>query len=161
MPPGPLTVTATGDQSERRLVLRGRLDEAVQLVPSVATWAARRVILDTGELTFINSIGIREWMHFLAGLTSAGATLIHERCSEPLVEQMCFIPAVRCGGTVRSFHAPYLCSKCGAETSELIDVALHHDTLRAMKAPPLPCPSCQAPMDLADLPERLFAFLRD
>ena len=161
MPSGVLTVAVTGDQSERHLVLRGRLDEAAHLVAQVDAWAARRVILDTGELTFINSIGIREWMHFLAGLTRAGSTLYHERCSEPLVEQMCFIPAVRCGGTVRSFHAPYLCGGCGAELSMLIDVAQHHDTLRAMKAPPLPCPTCLAPMDLADLPERLVAFLRD
>lgn len=156
-----LTVAVTGDQDERRLTLRGRLDEATQLVAQVPGWTARRVILDTGELTFINSIGIREWMHFLAALTSAGATIVHERCSEPLVEQMCFIPAVRAGGTVRSFHAPYLCPSCGAESSELLDVAEHRDALRALRAPALPCPNCQQAMELGDVPERLFAFLRE
>jgi hypothetical protein len=161
VPPGVLTVAVTGDSTERRLVLRGRLDEAAQLVREVGAWTARRVIIDTGELTFINSIGIREWMHFLAALTSAGATVIHDRCSEPLVEQMCFIPAVRAGGTVRSFHAPYLCPACGAEASLLVDVETHRESLRALRAPPMPCPSCQQPMELADLPERLFAFLRE
>src|SRR5262245_28072651 len=79
--PGQLTVTATGDHNERRLVLSGRLDESAQLVKQANGWAARRVILDTGELAFINSIGIREWMHFLAALTAGGSTLVHERCS--------------------------------------------------------------------------------
>lgn len=161
MPPGVLTVAATGDQTERRLVVRGRLDEAAQLVSQAAGWTARRVVIDTGELTFINSIGIREWMHFLAALTSGGATIIHERCSEPLVEQMCFIPAVRAGGKVRSFHAPYLCPSCGHEASMLIDVETHRATLTTLHAPPLACPQCKAAMELADLPERLFAFLRD
>lgn len=159
MASGQLTVAATGDQSERRLVLRGRLDESAQLVKHAAGWIARRVILDTGELAFINSIGIREWMHFLAALTGGGATIVHERCSEPLVEQMCFIPAVRCGGTVRSFHAPYECPRCNHEASVLLDVARHNDLLRAMQAPPMPCPQCGATMELADLPERLFSFL--
>lgn len=156
-----LSVTATGDASERRLVIRGRLDEAAHLVDHVDAWVARRVVIDTDGLTFINSIGIREWMHFLAALTAGGATLIHERCSEPLVEQMCFIPAVRAGGQVRSFHAPYLCGACGHEASVLLDVATHRDSLRALAAPAIACPRCQAPMELADLPERLFAFLAD
>jgi hypothetical protein len=159
--PGQLTVAVTGDQDERRLVLRGRLDEAAQLVAQVDAWTARRVVLDTGELHFINSIGIREWMHFLAALAASGAVIVHERCSEPLVEQMCFIPAVRGGGAVRSFHAPYLCGPCGSEATMLIEVDGHRDALVAMKAPAIPCPTCKQPMELADLPERLFAFLRD
>jgi len=161
VPPGSLTVAVSGDPDQRRLVFRGRLDETVLLVSQVELWTARRVVLDTAELAFINSIGIREWMHFLAALTRSGAAVFHERCSEPLVEQMCFIPAVRGGGVVRSFHAPFVCSGCGAESTALIDVETHRASLVAMKAPPLPCPSCTHPMDLADLPERLFAFLRE
>lgn len=156
-----LSVSVTGDAGARRLALRGRLDESAALVRHVPTWTAREVVLDTAELAFINSIGIREWMHFLAGLSQAGAAIVHERCAEPLIEQMCFIPAVRGGGTVRSFHAPYACPRCGHEASVLIDVARHRDALSRLEAPPATCERCGAAMALADVPERWFAFLRE
>lgn len=158
---GNLTVTASGDAAERRLVFAGRLDESVQLGAQAAVWGARTVVLDSAGITAINSIGIREWMHFIAGLVEAGTAIVHERCAEALIEQMCFIPAVRGGGDVRSFHAPYICPRCNSETSALIDVAVHGDALRAMQPPGLPCERCRGPMELADVPERLFAFLVD
>ena len=73
---------------------------------------------------------------------------------------MCFIPAVRGGGVVRSFFAPYLCAECAHEASMLIEVEAHRATLAAQQAPPIACPSCGGAMTLADLPERFFAFLR-
>ncbi|MBL8626868.1 MAG: hypothetical protein JNK64_36610 [Myxococcales bacterium] len=155
-----LNVSVTGDATERRLVLQGRLDEAAPLVKHVPTWTARTVVIDSSEITFINSIGIREWMHFIAALTAAGAAVVHERCSEPLVEQMCFIPAVRGDGEVRSFHAPYACAACGHEQSVLIDVARHRAQLIRLEAPPATCRACGQPLALADVPERWFAFLR-
>ncbi|MBK9031634.1 MAG: hypothetical protein IPL61_09915 [Myxococcales bacterium] len=155
-----MSITVSGDATRRRLALRGRLDELTTLVEHVPTWAAREVVVDSGELGFINSIGIREWMHFLDALARAGAAIVHERCSEPLVEQMCFIPAVRGGGAVRSFFAPYLCPHCAHEASILIEVEAHRATLSALQAPPATCPSCDEPMTLADLPERWFAFLK-
>lgn len=155
-----VTVTASGDARARRLVLRGRLDESATLVSSAASWSAREVVLDTGDVAFVNSIGIREWMHFLAALTQGGASLIHERCAEPLVEQMSFIPAARGGGHVRSCFAPYQCAACGHEASLLVDVDGHLAALEAGRPPALPCPACGASAELADLPERWFAFLR-
>ncbi len=154
-----LAVLTLGDERSRRLVLRGRLDEAAVLVANAATWAAREVVLDTAEVVFVNSIGLREWMHLLAALHQGGATLVHERCAEPLIEQMSFIPAARGGGEVRSCFAPYLCSACGHEDSVLIDVVAHRAELAAARPPTSPCPRCGAAMALADLPERWFAFL--
>ncbi|KAB2898996.1 MAG: hypothetical protein F9K40_10760 [Kofleriaceae bacterium] len=156
---GNLTVSASGDAAERRLALAGRLDETVALVDHLGGWGAEVVVLETAGIQAINSLGIREWMHFVAGLNGGGARLVHEKCSEVLVEQMCFIPAVRAGGAVRSFHAPYYCQRCDLESSALIDVEIHGEGLRAMKAPGLPCPQCKGAMTLADVPERIFAFL--
>ncbi len=158
---GRLTVSVAGDTEERWLVISGRLDETALLTLHVNDWAARVVILDSAGIDFINSIGIREWMHFVALLVRAGAALIHDRCSGLLIEQMCFIPAVRGGGRVRSFHAPYLCERCGTESSELLDVEEHRAELASMRPPPMACGRCQAPMELADPPERLFAFMRE
>jgi hypothetical protein len=45
--------------------------------------------------------------------------------------------------------------------SALIDVEVHRETLRMMEPPGLPCPQCKGPMALADVPERIFAFLME
>ncbi len=153
-------MVVTGDATERRLVIRGRLDEGAVLTKHVPAWTARTVVVDSRAVTFINSIGIREWMHFLAGLAAAGAAVVHEACAEVLVEQMCFIPAVRGGGEVRSFHAPYACTACGHEASVLIDVARHRAELDRQETPLVPCGACGQPMGLADVPARWLAFLR-
>lgn len=158
---GNLTVTVAGDDDERYLVLAGRLDESVQLSGKAPQWAARTVVLDSGGITTINSLGIREWMHFIARLGEAGAAIVHERCAEAMIEQMCFIPAVRGGGAVRSFHAPYICPSCNHEISAIIDLAEHGAELRAMTAPAQSCERCHQPMELADVPQRLFAFLNE
>jgi hypothetical protein len=158
---GNLTVSASGDAAERRLALAGRLDETVTLVGHVPGWGAQVVVLETAGIKAINSLGIREWMHFIARLGEAGAAIIHERCAEAMIEQMCFIPAVRGGGAVRSFHAPYICPSCSHEISAIIDLAEHGAELRAMTAPAQSCERCHQPMDLADVPQRLFAFLNE
>lgn len=158
---GNLTVTVAGDDDERYLVLAGRLDESVRLSGKAPQWAARTVVLDSGGITTINSLGIREWMHFIARLGEAGAAIVHERCAQAMIEQMCFIPAVRGGGAVRSFHAPYICPACSHEISAIIDLAEHGAELRAMTAPPQSCERCHQPMELADVPQRLFAFLNE
>lgn len=156
---GSLTVDVAGDANERRLVFAGRLDEMVSLAGRAAGWNARTVVLDSGGITAINSLGIREWMHLVAELAAGGATLVHERCAEPMIEQMNFIPAVRGGGAVRSFHALYVCEGCNEETSVLLDTDVHAASLRAMEAPEMRCGRCGAAMELADLPERLFEFI--
>jgi hypothetical protein len=155
-----LSVTISGDSQHRRLELCGRLDESTELLNQVPAWFARRMTLDTGGLVAINSIGIREWMHFLAELSRRGAEIVHERCSEPLIEQMSFIPAARGGGDVRSFHATYLCPACNQDSSMLLSVDEHRATLIRGEAPTLPCPNCPGTMVIADLPDRVFAFLR-
>lgn len=155
---GSLTVDVGGDATERRLVFAGRLDETISLAGQAARWTARTIVLDSGGITAINSLGIREWMHLVAELVAAGATLVHERCAEAMIEQMSFIPAVRGGGTVRSFHASYVCPGCNDEASILLDTDAHAASLRAMAAPEIRCGRCGASMELADLPERLFAF---
>ena len=59
---GHLTVTAGGDDRERRLVIAGRLDETVTMTDLVPEWAARTVVLD--------SAGLGDYMRFL--LVEAG-----------------------------------------------------------------------------------------
>jgi hypothetical protein len=156
---GRIEVGVTGDANARRIVLLGRLDETVPLGERAGAWAARTVTIDTAGVTFINSIGVREWMRLLRGLADRGASIRLERCAEVIIEQINMIDDAGAGAEVVSFHAPYACDHCGLETSVLLDVAKDGAVMRSMKTPPATCPECGGAMELYEVPEKFFLFL--
>jgi hypothetical protein len=156
---GKLEVTIDGDAARRRVVLAGRIDEAVHLDELVDEIAAREVVINTAGVYFLNSVGVRDWIRLLRGLDGHGAAVVLEACSEPLVAQLNLIPNARGKAIIRSLHAPYLCDACGLDAAMLLPVEPHVDALRAMQPPPVACPECGGAMHMADLPERYFTFL--
>lgn len=158
---GKLEIAIEGDGSSRRVSLVGRIDEAAHLDELLDQIAAKEVVIDTGGVFFINSIGVRDWIRLLRGLDQKGARIVLDACSEPLVAQLNLIPNARGRATVASLHAPYLCEACGLDTAMLLPVDAYADELRAMKPPILRCPECGGAMHLADLPERYFTFLAE
>jgi hypothetical protein len=155
-----LDVVMTGNPTLRRLTLAGRIDDSAPLVGLVDQVRADDVVIDTGGVVFINSIGVREWMRFLRGLAATGSRIRLENVAEVIVTQMNLIPDLRIGATVASVQAPYACDKCGAELGALVDVVRHADELRAMRPPTYTCPECGGVMRLADYPDRYFSFLK-
>ena len=137
---GRLEVEITGDARARHVRLRGRLDESAKLSTRVGDWRADEVTLDTAEVGFINSIGVREWMRLLRGLADAGARVRLERCAEVIAEQFNMIPDARGSAEVVSLHAPYQCSVCGLERPMLLEVDRHGASMRRMQAPPMTWP---------------------
>jgi hypothetical protein len=155
-----LDVMMGGNATLRRLTLAGRIDDSAPLASLVDTVKAAEVVIDTGGVVFVNSIGVREWMRFLRGLAATGSRIRLENVAEVLVTQMNLIPDLRTGVTIASVQAPYECAKCGAEVSQLIDLQHHGNALRALKPPTFTCPECGGALALADYPDRYFAFLR-
>lgn len=139
--------------------LAGVIDEHARLPEQLPL--PDHLVLDLAEVTFINSLGVRDWIRFLARATQARARLELVRVSEPLVQQFNMIVATRAGVEVRSFFAPYACDACGREGAVCIEVAPHLPALRALQPPAVACSDCGAPMAFNDFPERYFSFLRD
>jgi predicted RNA-binding Zn-ribbon protein involved in translation (DUF1610 family) len=145
--------------SGSRLVLAGRIDDsAAALGDLVRHLPAGDVVIHTGGVTFVNSIGMREWMRVIRALRERGKVTF-EAVADVLITQMNLIPEFK-GVDIASFHAQYLCPKCGNEATPLVDVATYGAELRAMRAPKLPCPECGAAMDLGDFPERYLSLFR-
>jgi hypothetical protein len=147
---GRLDVEITG----ARAVLAGRLDDTAQLAEIAARLPAGDTAIDTGGVTFVNSVGMREWAQLIRTLRARG-TVTLEAVSDRLMVQMNLLAEFR-GGAVRiaSFHAGYLCPACGHEATPRIDAVAHAAELRALRAPRLACAECGAAMELADFPER-------
>jgi anti-anti-sigma regulatory factor len=158
---GKVRAEIDGDDGERHCALVGRLDEESPLRSLVPAIQARRVVLDTAGIDFINSIGVREWIHMLASLRRGGAQVTLIRASEPLTAQLSMLRATREACDIQSVHVPYECAGCLREENVLIEIGPNRSALLAMRPPVLPCPECGGRFELADLPERYFLFVRD
>lgn len=141
------------------LAISGAIDEAAQLPELLVHAAGGRLALDLAGVTFINSLGVRDWIRMQAAAQRAGVALELRRVAEPLVHQLNMIIATRGASRVTSFFAPYACDGCGREDSLLVDAVAHAAQLARLEPPAMPCPECGAQMVFNDFPERYFSFL--
>ena len=153
---GRMQIESDGEQ----LVLSGAIDEAAGVAELVGRARSGRLVLDLGGVTFINSLGVRDWIRLQAAATAAGIAVELRRVSEPLVHQLNMIIATRGDARVTSFFAPYACDACGREDSLLVDAVAHAAQLARLEPPPMTCPECGAQMAFNDFPERYFSFLK-
>jgi hypothetical protein len=142
-----------------RAVLAGRLDDACRLDALVRQLPAGDVVIETAGITFVNSIGMREWVRLLRALRDRGAVTL-EAVSDVLMIQMNLFTEFRGNLMIVSFHASYVCPACGYEASRLVDALAHAEAIRRLQPPPLACPECRAVMELGDFPERYLTIFR-
>ncbi len=150
------TITAAGGDA---LALAGSIDESAALHELIGRAKGGRLVLDLAAVTFINSLGVRDWIRMQAAAQKAGLAVELRRVSEPLVHQLNMIIATRGTARVTSFYAPYACDACGREESLLLDAIANADRLVKLDPPPQTCPECGAQMAFNDFPERYFSFL--
>ena len=152
---GRMTLTDAGEC----LVLAGSIDETSALHELLGRARGGRLALDLAGITFINSLGVRDWIRMQAVAQQHGLVVELRRVAEPLVHQLNMIIATRGNAIVTSFFAPYACDACGREESLLVDALAHADRLRRLDPPPVTCPECGNAMAFNDFPERYFSFL--
>ncbi len=146
----------TKDGERIRVVLRGDFTEATrfdELIPAMVG----RVVFDTAQVTYMNSLGVRAWCEFLRRARIQGYEF--HACSVPFILQASMVRDVIGRGTVTSFFAPFHCIGCDHQEERLLQSAA---ILAAGLQPPVfKCPSCGGALEFDDLPERYFAFLED
>jgi ActR/RegA family two-component response regulator len=144
------------DGERIRVVLRGDFTEATrfdELLPAMVG----RVVFDTAQVTYMNSLGVRAWCAFLRQARIQGYEF--HACSVPFILQASMVRDVIGRGTVTSFFAPFHCITCDHQEERLVQTAA---ILAANLAPPtFKCPRCGGALEFDDLPERYFAFLQD
>ena len=146
-------------QGEGQLVLAGAIDETAGLMDLLARAQGGRLVLDLAGVTFINSLGVRDWIRFQATATQTGIAVELRRVAEVLIHQLNMIIATRGTAHVTSFFAPYACDSCGREESLLVDAVANAQRLATLEPPPMTCPECGGQMAFNDFPERYFSFL--
>src|SRR5215217_1898116 len=86
-----------------RLTLTGAIIENANLVRMLDHAKDQRLILDLGAVTFINSLGIREWIRMQQAAETARIGIELQRVCEPIVHQLNIMPAARGVSLVTSF----------------------------------------------------------
>ena len=150
-----LTVTPQGDV----FLLAGSIDESADLMSLLPRAQAGRLTLDLAGVTFINSLGVRDWIRFQSTATQQRVAIELRRVAEVLIHQLNMIIATRGTARVTSFFAPYACDSCGREESLLVDAVANAAGLATLQPPPMTCPECGGQMAFNDFPERYFSFL--
>ncbi|MBX2986893.1 MAG: hypothetical protein KF802_03260 [Bdellovibrionaceae bacterium] len=153
-----------GDTHE--FVIEGPLDEKAPLFRHDLT-GAQTLILDMKGLSFINSVGVTNWIQWAAKLPP-GLKVKMRQCPMLLLNQLRnvhgFMPK---GGVVESLQAPYVCPSCNAERTLLFEDGVHYGSGSAenpgkpfTRLPePVDCPDCGDPMEEDFIEHRLFGFL--
>ncbi|HTJ44839.1 MAG TPA: STAS domain-containing protein [Kofleriaceae bacterium] len=151
-----ITIAPAGDAT--LMTIAGEMDDQAtlsELSPSLSG----KIIVDLGGVRFINSVGVREWIIFLHDLEEKKCKVVLRNCSERIVHQMNMVLEARGDAEVESFHAPYVCDKCGAEHAISIQVAPNREQLLSFEIPTQTCPDCGGTMQFDDLPNRYLLFL--
>jgi DNA-directed RNA polymerase subunit RPC12/RpoP len=151
---GRLDLEVTAVPGGSRVTMKGRIDDSAPISQLAETLAGNMVTIDTDGVTFVNSIGVREWMRLLRGLAARSVAVRLERVADVLLTQMNMIPDAKGAATILSFHAQYVCNACGAEAAPVIDAIAHAALLSQLKAPQAACDECGAAMELGDYAER-------
>lgn len=135
---------------------RGDVDETF-VHEQIPLPQSRTVFLNLCQINYFNSIGIREWIHFMRRLAKICSPILQE-CSVGVIDQINMVPDTLGNSRVESFFAPYYCG-CGKESNRLIQVAEYESDLRQMEAPTFEC-ECGQTLEFDAIEESYFQFLQ-
>ncbi len=143
------------DHEFPRVVLKGDITEATSFRDLLPVMVGR-VDFDVSQVTYINSLGVREWVEFLQKAPIQGYEF--HACSIPFVIQASLVEDFVGRGTITSFFAPYHCEECDMQEERLLQSATILAS-ESLSPPMFTCPSCEGELEFDDIPRRYFAFL--
>lgn len=141
------------------VTLSGVIDERATL--PVFAEVSGHLFINLEQLTMINSIGCRSWVHWFKEVVRAkgGVSLI--KCSPAIVHQINilsgFLPK---GVRVDSFYVPYHCDECGHQDQILLVHGQDYNDERLLnEVTSRLCGACGALMSPDIIEKRYFQFL--
>lgn len=148
----PLKATKEGNV----IKLSGTLDEEADLDATVGS-VTGNVTFHCGEVTRINSVGVKTWIKYFTEISKSGAKFTFEELSPALVEQAGLIKNFTCGGPIQSFLAPYHCASC----KQTVNIGFKSAGMKAddSSLPPKKCPNCGGEAVFDDIAEEYLSFL--
>lgn len=142
-------VTSTAQGRVMQGAVLGTIDEATEFAELIPP-SPMDVHVDMSGVDRINSLGVRQWLNFVADLERAGSRLGLHRCPPVVVGQLNMISNFAgTRGVVFSVLAPFACSHCGHEILQPVDLNQAQVSIAATR----PCDKCSRAMDFDDVLE--------
>ncbi|MCM2277424.1 MAG: hypothetical protein NDJ89_05055 [Oligoflexia bacterium] len=158
-----LDFEVTGDEGVFRP--SGVLDEDVNLgvlLPAIqgTNPPLKKLTIDLGHVTRMNSCGIREWILTIDKITSA-VPCVFENLNELFVEQATMIPVMfgKQKPRIGSFQLPYHCGNCNLNIQKTLTLADLASEQGPSRIPSYPCPKCAKPLGFDWLEDEYLAFI--
>lgn len=125
---------------------------AMELKPSVA-------VIDLGSITRINSCGVREWVLFIAMLTTQ-LPILFKNIGELMMEQSSVINGVfgKPGANVQSVQLPFFCPQCSTRSFFLAQMPDLKISGKSVQIPELKCKDCSAKLEFDAPLEQYFGY---
>lgn len=144
------------DPTATHLTLDGDLTEDFQIltVAEALDGPLTPLTIDLAGVRRINSAGVREWIRFVGAL-GPGRPITLARCPAAFIRQAGMIKNFLGGAVVESLYVPYLCPRCEASRTELVEAA----ALAGHSFPEARCEACAVAMEADVVPEAFLAFL--
>ncbi len=145
---------ATTRGEKKVIVLKGIIDEDTTF--DQIKKLGGPYVFNFGQLTSINSCGVRSWVNFLKEL--GAAKIFYEDCPPLVVRQMNMVPSFTGSAQVLSVFVPFVCDNCESEKWMLLD----SDALKSPESQvqqTIQCESCtKGEMAFDGHPKQYFAF---
>ena len=120
---------------------------------------ARSAVLDVSALTRMTSFGVRQWLRAIEALPRTLEQVYLLGCPTFFVDQINMVLNFGGAGKILSIVAPFLCTMCGVEAGEVIDVLGERAALAIGGLALRECSRCGGRLELDETPESYFAFL--
>ncbi len=151
-----LHVDRKDDGTHLILKLSGVLDETTDLVTAVGALSRKNVLVNTKEISRINSVGVKFWFKWMNALQTQGAQVKFQECSPAFITQLNLIPNFTAGFPLESIMVPFRCEGCRTELSGIFPLPDLKNISYVL--PNFKCPKCSAEAVFDDDPQEYFAF---
>lgn len=147
---------------DRTVKFSGFLDEYTSFLEVVQKFP-QEVWLDFGDVSRVNSLGVKEW---IKAISTTESRLHYINCPAIIVDQFNMIPEfLGKNATIDSFEVFYACDDCGHEDSRFLKIGAGEDIDPRKEdltdIPNLSCIKCGGTMELDHDPDIYFSFVRE
>lgn len=152
-------------ESESQISIQGSIDENMDF-SSLKIGEAKNLILDLREVRSLNSMGLRNWVHWVKSFRGR-KQLFLRHCPRVVVDQMNILQGfLPIGAVVESIFVPYYCESCDKEENVLAQRGRDYmegsvDAREGQNLSPTKiCPHCGKTSEMDVIPAKYFGFLK-
>ncbi|ASD62824.1 hypothetical protein [Bdellovibrio bacteriovorus] len=146
--------------------IEGPISEKASLFEA-SIQAYKEIKLNLSKVTFINSIGVKNWILWTCRIPQ-DATLYLEECPFVIVNQINIVQGfVPKNSFVTSFMAPFLCEKCSHEQIVKLSKDVHYfytndqSPYKIQIPEDMKCAKCGGTMEADFIMDKTFSFLKN